>query len=64
MRDESWIGQLQAAVERAGVDPAGELVGLFDALLIGGAMTRGRLAQDRSVVQDAKEAARGGNSVK
>ncbi|SIN40959.1 TetR/AcrR family transcriptional regulator [Micromonospora cremea] len=119
--DESWIGQLQAAAERAGVAPVEQLVGLFDALLdafdrhgffgcpfvsaavespigsqaraitlahtarrqawitglcersgaseparlashlgllIDGAMTRGRLEQDRSVVQDAKEAAR------
>lgn len=119
--DASWTGQLRAAAERAGDDPADQLVGLFDALLdafdrhgffgcpfvsaavetsldsaaraitrahterrqswltelcdrggladparvashigllIDGAMTRGRLEQDRAVVEDAKEAAR------
>ncbi|MEU8006036.1 TetR/AcrR family transcriptional regulator [Catellatospora sp. NPDC049111] len=119
--DASWIEQLRAAAERAGDDPADQLIGLFDALLdafdrhgffgcpfvsaavetsldsaaraitrahterrqawltelcergglvdpgrvashigllIDGAMTRGRLEQDRAVVEDAKEAAR------
>ncbi|HVV24809.1 MAG TPA: TetR/AcrR family transcriptional regulator [Pseudonocardiaceae bacterium] len=31
--DESWLAQLVAAAERAGDDPADQLVGLFDALL-------------------------------
>ncbi|KOV97452.1 MULTISPECIES: TetR/AcrR family transcriptional regulator [unclassified Streptomyces] len=30
--DDSWMGQLQAAAEAAGPDPAQQLVGLFDAL--------------------------------
>lgn len=118
--DACWIEQLRAAAERAGADPADQLIGLFDALLdafdrhgffgcpfvsaavetsldsaaraitrahierrqawltdlcerggladparvashigllIDGAMTRGRLEQDRAVVEDAKEAA-------
>ncbi|MFE0875962.1 TetR/AcrR family transcriptional regulator [Streptomyces smyrnaeus] len=31
--DESWLGQLRTAAERAGEDPADQLSGLFDALL-------------------------------
>jgi AcrR family transcriptional regulator len=31
--DDSWTGQLQAAAENAGPEPADGLVGLFDALL-------------------------------
>jgi len=30
--DESWMGQLRDAAERAGTSPADQLVGLFDAL--------------------------------
>ena len=31
--DDSWMGQLQAAAEAAGSDPAEQAVGMFDALL-------------------------------
>lgn len=31
--DDSWMGHLDAAAERAGSDPAAQLVGAFDALL-------------------------------